>query len=81
VIQRDEVGINVTYLAVLGLNTGEIETVDQNGEPLAAGQIGNDIGSLARLAENLGAFRVAGTVDVPHVVSPCGGSRQKTYAQ
>ena len=67
-IGRDQVRVNVADLAVSGLHAREDKAVDQDGEALTARHGAEGVRSLARLAENLRAFRVARAVDVPQVV-------------
>jgi hypothetical protein len=54
-IYGDEVGIDIADLAVFGLNAGEVEAIDQDGEALAAWQSGDDFGRLPGFPEDLGA--------------------------
>ena len=73
-IERDEVRVDVADLAVSSLDAGEVEAVDEDGEALAASQVGDHIIALAWLAEDLSALGMAGAVDEANVVGPCGGS-------
>lgn len=69
-IDRDQARINVTYLSVFGLDSGEKEPIHKDREPLSARQGGDHIGTLPRLRENLRAVGIFGAVNVPHVVRP-----------
>ena len=80
-IQRDHIREDVAYLPVSCLNAGEVKTVDEDREALAASQICDSVVRLPRLAENLSALGMAGAVDVPHVVRPCSRGCKKTNTQ
>jgi hypothetical protein len=71
-INRDEVRENVTNLAVFRLHAGKDETVDQYRKTLSASHSPHNIGSLPRLGKHLRGLRMAGAVDVPHIVRPSG---------
>ena len=71
-VERDDVRIDVAYRSIARLNLREDKPVDQDGEALAAGHGGHNVGRLPRFAENLSAFGMGGTVNVAHVVSPSG---------
>jgi hypothetical protein len=71
-IERDDIGIDVAYRSVAGLNLGENKAVDQNGEAFAAGHGGHYVGRLPGFAEDLGAFGMGGTVNEADIVSPRG---------
>jgi hypothetical protein len=71
-IDGDQVRENETDFAVFGLNTREDKTIDQDGEALSTRDRTDNVLRLPGLSEDFGVVRVAGTVDVAHVVSPSG---------
>jgi hypothetical protein len=71
-VDGDQAGVDVADLAVFGLDAGEIESVDQDGEAFAAGYGSDGVGCAARLPENLCGIRMIGAVDVAYFVSPNG---------
>jgi hypothetical protein len=80
-VDGDQTGIDVTDLTVFGLNAGEVETINNDREALATRQSGDYIGSLSGLSKDLCVFGMIGAVYVSHLVSPGGGSCQKTCTQ
>jgi hypothetical protein len=71
-IQGDHGRVNVADFAVLGLDARKNETVEQDGEALAARNGGDRIWSLPRLGENLGALGMGCAVDEAEVIRPSG---------
>jgi hypothetical protein len=80
-IDRDDVGIDVTYRAVAGLNPGEDKAIDEDGEALAARNGRQNIGSFPGLSEDLSGFWMVGAINVADVVGPSSRSSKETPAQ
>src|SRR5258708_39880445 len=68
-------------LAVTGLNPGENNPVNKDGETLSASHGGHNLWGFPGLSENLRAIRMAGTFDVTDVIGPHGGSRKQAPTQ
>jgi hypothetical protein len=75
-IDGDQVGIDETDFAVASLNAGKDESIDQDGEALAARDGGYDLGSLPGLRKNLRFFGMRSAIDVADVVGHSGRSRK-----
>jgi hypothetical protein len=77
-IDRDDVGIDVTYRAVCGLNPGEDKTIDEDGEAFPTRYGGQYIGGLPGLSEDLSGFWMVGAIYVADVVGPrCRSGKEK----